>query len=153
MGHNGTDSKRKSPLAHLASLGSVHPCALGSCTAVFQGKVMRALVVVGGTGRGAGQGDPACVSVSPFYIFLSGLQGLVSVALQPRQGRWGWWLACISSSHGSLGPALSPSSGSSPSPPLQPLSPSFPSMSIRVLSCLTRLEVYIPPPDSHKQLR
>lgn len=63
---------------------------------------MRTLVVVGGQAGGAGQEDPACVSVSPFYIFLSGLQGLVSVALQPRQGRWGWWLACISSSHGSL---------------------------------------------------
>lgn len=71
LGHNGADSKRKSPLTHLASLGSVLPCVPGSCTAVFHGKVMRALVVVvvGGQAGGAGQEDPACVSVSPFYIF------------------------------------------------------------------------------------
>lgn len=66
LGHNGTDSKRKSPLAHLASLGSVHPCALGSSTAVFQGKVMRALVVVGGTGRGCWARGPCLCQCAPF---------------------------------------------------------------------------------------
>lgn len=101
LGHIGSDSKHKSPLTHLVSLGSVHPHVPDPLLVVFQGKVIRALVVgVGGQAGGVGQEDLACVSVSPFYIFLSGLQG-VSVALQPRQGRWGWWLACISSCHGS----------------------------------------------------
>lgn len=50
---------------------------------------MRTLVVVGGQAGGNGQEDPACVSVSPFYIFLSGLQGLVSVALSAKAREMG----------------------------------------------------------------
>lgn len=139
LGHNGTDSKQKSPLTHPVSLGSVHPRVPESCIVVFQGKVMRALVVVGGQAGGAGK-RTLPVSVCP--LSTSFCQDFRDWCLWPfsqgkGDGDGGWPAIPMAAS----GPALSPSSRGSPSPPCAAsLPPSFPSMSNRVLGSLTRLE-------------